>query len=105
LSLCSDWGIPHSEFLEWDPIDRSKALAYAIEKSEKCGLCGTADWEWQEDKRAYAPVEKFCLGCYYKKQLEDDSGSQAGTSIVLVPTRSLGHVKRLAAKAKAYARR
>jgi hypothetical protein len=105
MSLCNEWGMPHSEFLEWEPDDRSKALAFAIEKGQKCGLCGTADWEWEEDKRAYTPIEHFCLGCYYKGQLEEDSGSQKGTTVQLVPTSSSAHQKRLVMQAKQYAKR
>ena len=39
--FCNTHGIPHSEFLEWDPDDRQKALAYLYEDSERCGMCGT----------------------------------------------------------------
>ncbi len=105
MGLCNEWGIPHSEFMEWQPDDRSKALAYAIEKGLKCGLCGTADWEWEEDKRSYTPIEHFCLGCYYKGQIEEEAGHQKGTTVQLVPTGSTAHQKRLVAQAKQYAKR
>ena len=91
--------------MEWSAEDRSKALAFAIEKNSKCGLCGTAEWEWEEDKRSYSPVEHFCLGCYLKSQLEDESGSQPGTTIRLVPSHSIENQKRLLDQKKAYLRR
>lgn len=90
-------GIPHSEFLEWLPEDRAKALAFQIEKSSKCVLCGTAEWEWEENKRAYEPIEKFCMGCYLKSIAGEDSGSMAGTTVTLVPTSSVASAKRLVA--------
>lgn len=95
LSLCHEWGIPHSEFLNWSTEDRSKAIAFFYEKNERCDLCGTAEWEWQEDKRAYAPVEEFCMGCYLKSITGENSG--AGTTIRLVPTHTQEHAKRLVA--------
>ena len=101
MRLCNEWGLPHSEFLAWDEDDRAKAVAYAIEDTLRCQLCGTAEWEWDEDRRAYAPVEKFCLGCYLKSQLEDDAGQSAGTTITLVPTNSVSHAKRLVRQRKA----
>ena len=91
--------------MEWNAEDRAKALAYAVEKNSKCGLCGTAEWEWEDDKRAYAPVEHFCLGCYLKSQLDDEAGNQPGTTVRLVPSRSIEHEKRLLEQKRAYARR
>ena len=90
--------------MEWPEEDRAKALAFAIEKNNKCGLCGTAEWEWEEDKRAYTPVESLCMGCYLKSQLEDESGHQPGTTIKLIPTHSTENEKRLLSQKRAYLR-
>ena len=50
--------------MEWDPEDRSKALAFLFEKGERCQMCGTAEWEWDENRHAYEPVLRTCWGCY-----------------------------------------
>lgn len=94
LSFCSEHGIPHSEFLDWSAEDRAKALAFLVEKGLRCDLCGTAEWEWQQDRRAYEPVEKFCMGCYLKHMANEGSNSMPGTTIALAPTRGTKAAKR-----------
>jgi len=87
MSYCFENGIPHSEFLEWDPEDRAKILAYAMERSLRCTQCGTASWEWEENKFAYTAVEELCKGCYQKSVFQDQqSKSLPGTNVKLVPT-------------------
>lgn len=70
LQFCNEHGIPHSEFLKWDPVDKAKLVAFMAEKAARCIMCGTADWEWDPkaggNRRAYEPVEKYCPGCYMK---------------------------------------
>lgn len=84
MSFCNENGIPHSEFLDWDPVDRAKALAFALEASERCTLCGTAPWEWEENPHAYDAGEKFCKGCYIKQTTSDSSDSRTpGTTVTL----------------------
>lgn len=69
---CYEHGIPHKEFLaRWDPEDRAKVVAAAIEKSERCTLCGTADYEWQEARDAYEPVLTECQGCAHKQRFQE----------------------------------
>lgn len=87
MSYCTDKGIPHSVFLEWEPEDRAKTLAYILATNEKCSLCGTAPWEWSQDKFAYTPVEDFCQGCYQKSVFNDqNSKALPGTNVKLVAT-------------------
>lgn len=87
MSYCSDKGIPHSEFLEWDPEDRAKVLAFLMENSERCSNCGTASWEWEENRFAYTPVDHFCQGCYQKSVFSDTmSNALPGTNVRLIPT-------------------
>jgi len=95
LSLCNEWGIPHSEFLEWEPDDRSKAAAFVMEKSLRCDLCGTAQWEWDENIKAYSPIEEFCMGCYYKEITSEDSSGEAGVTVRMAPTGTQEHAKHL----------
>jgi len=86
MAYCYDHGISHSEFLEWEPEDRAKTLAFMMEKSTRCDMCGTAEWEWDANRRAYEPVEKFCMGCYLKHMADEGGNSLPGTSIVMEPT-------------------
>jgi hypothetical protein len=86
LQFCDEHGLPHSQFLSWDPSDRSKAIAFVMEKAERCVMCGTAAWEWAENRRAYEPVEHFCQGCYLKAVANDDPRAQPGITIELLPT-------------------
>jgi len=86
LRYCNEHGLAHSTFLSWDPTDRAKALAFLMEQSEQCQLCGTAAWEWAENRFAYEPVERFCQGCYLREVANEDTRNHAGLSIELLPT-------------------
>ena len=74
MSYCYEHGIPHSKFLKWDPEDRAKTLAFALESALRCSMCGTASWEWEENKFAYTAVDEFCQGCYQKSIFSDTQG-------------------------------
>lgn len=90
MSYCSEKAIPHSQFLEWDPEDRAKVLAYIAEDAERCQMCGTAGWEWEENRFAYTAVDEFCQGCYAKSMYSDtESRALPGTQVKLVPTTPL----------------
>lgn len=84
MAFCNEKAIPHSEFLDWDRDDQHKAMAQMIEKGEYCSLCGTAEWEWEENPHAYTPEEHFCKGCYIKESASEDAGKMKGTSVELV---------------------
>jgi hypothetical protein len=71
-----------------------------MEKAMRCDLCGTAEWEWEEDKRAYAPAEQFCMGCYMKTVYGDGGNSSPGTTIRLVPTNTVEHARIMVAQKK-----
>ena len=87
MAYCVDKGIPHSTFLEWDPEDRAKTMAHLMEQNERCVSCGTAPWEWEQDRFAYTAVDEFCHGCYQKAMFSDtQSRSLPGTNVRLVPT-------------------
>jgi len=87
LGYCVDHGIPHSEWLEkWSPEDRSKVLAYMVEQADRCDMCGTAPYEWEENAYAYEAVDHFCKGCYLKSVYSDaESNSLPGTNVTLIP--------------------
>jgi len=104
MAFCNEKGIAHSKFLRWDPEDRAKALAYLLEQNARCTMCGTAEWEWEENKFAYTPVEEFCKGCYQKSVFSDQQGkSLPGTNVKLVPTTPLLRAQ-MSLKAKKRAR-
>jgi hypothetical protein len=100
LALCHEWGIPHSEFLEWEPEDRAKAIAFLFEKNSRCDLCGTAQWEWDNNKRAYSPVEEKCMGCYYKEIAGQDASDSAGVTVRMVPTDTQEYAQHLVEEQK-----
>jgi len=101
MGYCSEHAIPHSEWLKWDPEDRAKLVAYLVEDSLRCSMCGTAGWEWEENKFAYTAVDEFCKGCYQKAIFnEAESSSLPGTNAKLVPT-----TKIMSAKAKVKAKK
>ena len=88
LSYCYENALPHSEFLSWSAEDRSKTLAFALEKSLRCVSCGTAGWEWEQDKGAYEPVNVMCWGCYHRDgHRRDSTGDTSGVTVTLVPSK------------------
>ena len=90
MQFCSEHGLPHSQFLAWSPPDRAKQLAFTMEKSERCVLCGTAPWEWDPaqggSRFAYEPIEKYCHGCYIKTATGEETARNPGITIELAPT-------------------
>jgi len=50
-------------------------------------MCGTASWDWEENRFAYTAMDEFCAGCYQKQVYTDQQGSSLpGTNVKLVPT-------------------
>jgi hypothetical protein len=76
--------------MRWTEVDRAKAIAFTLEKAERCVMCGTAEWEWDPErgghKHAYEAVTKFCMGCYMKAVLSRDDDQSDGQTIELLPT-------------------
>jgi hypothetical protein len=66
LAYCVPIGLPHSEFLSWDPDDQDKALAFRALQSEY-HVCGTRPEEWDParggSRVAYVAEVTRCLGC------------------------------------------
>jgi hypothetical protein len=94
LQFCNEHGLPHSEFLHWNPVDRAKAIAFVIEKAQRCTMCGTAQWEWDENRFAYEPVEHRCPGCYAKDITAEGAGRNPGVTIELLPSTGVEAAKR-----------
>ena len=85
MAYCVEKAIPHSQWLSWSDEDRAKHTAYWLEQASTCQLCGTAEWEWEENKFAYEPAQKFCRGCYLKAQEAESAGNMPGTTVELNP--------------------
>lgn len=83
MKYCVEKGIPHDVWLSWSPESRSKHLAEMLFESEVCSLCGTAQWEWEENRFAYQTIEVFCQGCYIKAVAGEGRSSLPGTTITL----------------------
>lgn len=94
MSYCYEKGMSHDEFLSWSPEARAKTLAYALEQASRCQLCGTAEWEWKENRFAYEPEEQFCQGCYLKSVASEGQSSLPGTTVELIPVTDLSRAKK-----------
>ena len=86
--------MPHSEFMDWDVEDRAKALAYMFENAERCSMCGTSPWEWEENKFAYEPVMRTCMGCYYKEIAREGTDIGPGVTVMLEKPGTMQSAKR-----------
>jgi hypothetical protein len=94
MRFCNSHGIPHSEYLDWDAEDQAKAMAYQFEDAQRCQMCGTADWEWEENKRAYEPVMTTCWGCYYKDIAREGQNIGPGVTVSLEKPGTMAAAKR-----------
>jgi hypothetical protein len=80
-------GIPWSRYLRmFDRVDRARVIANELEEGSRCSMCGTAQWEWDEDPGAYEAVPMTCPGCKERDQVrEQQDGQKPGVSIRLLP--------------------
>jgi len=104
MAVCADYKIPHSAFLDWEPEDRAKAMAFMVAKADECVMCGTSGHEWEHDKNAYVPIAKFCHGCNIKKAASEGESSP-GTTIELVRNTPLQRAKTQLALEERWSRR
>lgn len=81
--------------MEWSGEDRSKVLAYRMEEASKCSMCGTAKWEWDEDKYAYEPVQSFCKGCYLRDIASETEQTLPGVTVNMLPREQVSEEMRL----------
>lgn len=63
--------------------------AVALERSERCQSCGTAPWEWEEDRNAYTPVVHQCFGCMLREIMMDDKDAKPKGSTIRLVTRRM----------------
>lgn len=98
LALCDRWGIPHSTWCTWDPLDQAKALAYtewaAEDAAARCGRCGTrhSDWFDPETQRPWPHAlwrseVAVCEGCRQARMLHGSGDDKLGPGeyVRLVP--------------------
>lgn len=97
--------MPHSEFMEWEQEDQAKAIAFVFEDAERCQMCGTAEWEWEENRRAYEPVLSTCWGCYYKEIAREGQEIGPGVTVRLERTGTQEAAKRSVRMARLERRR
>lgn len=99
MAICWEFRITHSEFLSWDENDRAKTVAYFMEKNERCQLCGTAPWEWDPkqggNRFAYEAVGELCQGCLHRAVANEQIGQSPGVNVILKPTNTPEHAKRM----------
>ena len=85
VEWCTEHGLPHSTLLGWSDEDRAKLTAFLLERSARCQMCGSAEWEWEENRNAYVAQERVCMGCMLKDRAGDTQEHSPGGRIVLVP--------------------
>lgn len=105
MQYCFEHGIPYSTFIEWSNEDRARVIAFVLEKSTRCQMCGTAEWEWNENRFAYEPVSKYCHGCHLKEISAEDRNRTPGVTIELMPTGTVESAKRFLKAKRDYERR
>ena len=66
MAFCNRLGMPHSQFLEWDPVDQEKALAYETFERARCHECGIHPDDWPEETSLDQedPMEVVATRCY-----------------------------------------
>ena len=72
-------------------------MAYLLERSERCNVCGTSEWEWDPDqggeRGAYEASQFQCWGCYTTKIAQQDHDLPPGAHITLTPRRQVDKLK------------
>lgn len=106
LQFCNEHGIPHSfflgtEVLQWEPEDRLKAMAFLQEKALRCQLCGTAEWEWAENRHAYEALPTQCEGCRRKEFAAAGEPQSHGVTYELRSTQGVEAARRRVAQRRA----
>lgn len=81
MEYCAPLGIPHSTFLQWDPDDRDKAIAWQLRKMSSCPRCGTREDEWEHDHNAYVGEMRRCRGCEVRERVESSVSPEDGKGI------------------------
>lgn len=62
--------------------------AVVLEQAAICPMCGTAQWQWDEDPNAFVPMIHIDHGCMIKDRFADsmrNAPKQPGSSVRLVP--------------------
>lgn len=59
-------------------------MAYLAEEAKRCSQCGTATWEWEENKWAYEAATYTCQGCLRLDAAREDFKPGPGTRMILI---------------------
>lgn len=106
MSYCHERGISHSHYhggpRMWEPEDRSKNLAYSLEKALLCSRCGTAEWETDQDPYAYEAVVEYCRVCHLRDVAQEQNKDQTGSgqTIVMLPKKVAAALRARGPKAR-----
>lgn len=96
MAYCGPRGIPLSRFLQWPVDDQVAALGWLAEDRLRCPHCGTAEWEWEEDRDFAHAEARVCPGCnaigLERKAWEKSAEFMPGLSIRLV-TKEVGDAR------------
>jgi len=60
-------------------------VAHLIDDAQRCQMCGSAAWEWDEDRFAYHAALRMCFGCQHLDAAKEDHKPSPGMRMVLVP--------------------
>lgn len=92
MKVSSDYKIPHSEFLGWDPLDRDKAIWFSVRQSERCPGCGTREREFDPEQGgsrvAYRTEIRRCRGCEVKQAAEESEDAKVGRGVYVALVRN-----------------
>ena len=66
--------------------DRSKLQAYLLDEAGRCQMCGTYEWEWEENRTAYTPASHLCYGCQALDVAREEYEPGPGFRMVLLPS-------------------
>jgi hypothetical protein len=92
MAYCYERGIPHSHFLDWDPDDRAKVMAYYFWSSEICPHCNTRNSDWVDDNNRFLDDPTYemttikCYGCGEMERMRDSLPNDL-KGVYVVPVR------------------
>lgn len=94
MDYCGPKPLRYAEFLEWDDLSRSAALAWQARENAKCGSCGQVKADWtdaegrQQHPAPFVVVDHWCPGCEAlgQRRIVEGSGEKPpGISHVFAP--------------------
>ncbi len=92
MAYCGPKGIRYAEFLEWDDLSQSAAIAWQAREAHRCGSCGQVPDDWMtvdEDGNRVgvddiAVVERYCPPCDRLARANEAKGKDPTPGVTLV---------------------